>query len=67
MFTRKLAFFSVIAPNQTLTLTLTITLKKYEVFSFIAPKTNFAVFTVKLGILQRYCTGKWISFPVFYE
>ena len=42
-------------------------LLKYGVLSFIAPKTCFALFAVKLGIFQHYCSGKWISFPIFNE
>ena len=31
---------------------------KYAVFSFIAGKTCFGLFAVKLGCFRRYCTGK---------
>ena len=34
---------------------------KYAVFSFIARKTCFGLFSVKLGSFQRYCTGKMFS------
>ena len=32
---------------------------------FIAQKDLLWFFGVKLGSFQRYCSGKWISFPVF--
>ena len=31
--------------------------------SFIAEEICFGLFGVKLGSFQRYCTGKWMSFP----
>ena len=31
---------------------------KYTVFSFVAGKTCFGLFAVKLGCFQRYCTEK---------
>ena len=34
---------------------------KYAACSFIAGETRFALFAVKLGCLQCYCTGKGLS------
>ena len=34
---------------------------KYTVFSFVAGKTCFGLFAVKLGCFQRYCTEKMLS------
>ena len=34
---------------------------KYAAYSFIAGETRFALFAVKLGCFQCYCTGKGLS------
>ena len=34
---------------------------KYAACSFIAGETRFALFAVKLGCFQCYCTGKGLS------
>ena len=39
---------------------------KYAVLSFIAGKTCFGLFAIKLGCFRRYCTGKCLL-PVFSE
>ena len=41
---------------------------KNTLFSALSHQKHvLALVTVKLGFFQRYCTGKWKSFPVFCE